>query len=387
MTTLPAAFAADAMALTRQVKALAKSCGFHLAGVTSADDFVETERVIAERVQAGLLDGLPWYSESRARRGCKPRILLPQAQSIISLGLSYNVPSPPVPEDGVMRGRISRYAWGRDYHKVFEQKVKAFTKLLADTGARQTKFYVDYGPMPDRAVAQRAGLGWFGKNTNLLTTGLGSWLFLAEVLTDLSLVPDRPLKKNCGKCTACIPACPTNAIIAPYVVDNRRCISYHTIENRGPIPREMRPLMGDWVFGCDICQDVCPVNEQAKATGDGAFTPKDAEAASPDLIAILALSEAEFESRFRGSAVRRAKRAGLQRNACVALGNLRDTRAIPALTHALHEGESLVRGHAAWALGRIGGDAAMKALRQAVKGEDDSWVCEEIAFALREAKA
>ncbi len=387
MTTLPATFTAEAMALTRQVKALAKSCGFHLAGVTSADDFAETERVIIERVQAGLLDGLPWYSEARARRGCKPTTLLPQARSIISLGLSYNVPSPPVPQDGALRGRISRYAWGRDYHNVFEGKVKAYTMLLADAGAKETKFYVDYGPMPDRAVAHRAGLGWFGKNTNLLTAGLGSWIFLAEVLTDLPLVPDKPLKKSCGRCTACIPACPTNAITAPYVVDNRRCISYHTIENRGPIPLEMRPLMGDWVFGCDICQDVCPVNERAQPTGDGAFAPRDAEAAWPDLAGLLTLNDAEFERRFRGSAVRRAKRTGIQRNACVALGNLRDARAVPALARALRDCELLVRGHAAWALGRIGGDGAMKALRHAAKEETDSWVSEEIARALAEAKA
>jgi len=382
MSDSPATVSPRVASLTRQVKGLSKAAGFHLVGVTSAEDFPETEEVIAERVRAGLLDGLPWYNEARARRGCRPKELLPGARSIISLGLSYAVAPPGHPADGLLRGRIARYAWGRDYHKVIERRVKAFTKQLAELGAMESRFYVDYGPMPDRAVAQRAGLGWFGKNTNLLTSGLGSWVFLAEVITDLPLTPDRPLKKNCGKCIACIPACPTNAIIAPYVVDNRRCISYHTIENRGVIPRGMRPLMGDWVFGCDICQDVCPVNSRSRGEGDSEFAPKDADSAWPDLIEMLSLTEADFERRFRGSAVRRAKLSGLQRNVCIALGNLRDARAVPALVQALSHREALVRGHAAWALGRIGGRESRRALKEAAAREGEAWVREEIALAM-----
>lgn len=368
--------------LTNRVKALAREAGFDLVGITTAEPFDDAERVAVERLRAGLMDGLPWYDEARVRRGCHPSELLPQARSIIALGLNYRTAPPPKATNDRLRGRVSRYAWGQDYHKVFERRVKALLPRLHDLGGEQAKFYVDYGPMPDRAVAQRAGLGWFGKNTNILVPGLGSWVFLGEIITDLDLEPDRPLKKSCGRCTTCIPACPTGAIPAPYVIDNTRCISYHTIENRGPVPRELRPLMGDWVFGCDVCQDVCPVNEPATLQVNVEFAAHSTDDAQPDLLAILELTEEAFEARYRHSPVRRAKRVGLQRNACIALGNLGDPKAVPALARALATGESLVRGHAAWALGRLGGDAARDAVVAAHKTETDPWVLEEITLAL-----
>ncbi|MEE9285102.1 MAG: tRNA epoxyqueuosine(34) reductase QueG [Dehalococcoidia bacterium] len=382
---MPPRVATDQASLTLRVKALAREAGFQLVGITSADAFDEAERVAVDRLRLGLMDGLPWYHEARVRRGCHPTELLPEARSIIALGLSYHTATPPEPADAIPRGRVSRYAWGQDYHRVFEQRVNGLVQRLQDMGGVSAKFYVDYGPMPDRAVAHRAGLGWFGKNTNILAPGLGSWIFLAEVLTDLDLQPDEPLKKSCGRCIACIPACPTNAIPAPYVIDNTRCISYHTIENRGPIPRELRPLIGDWVFGCDICQDVCPVNDVAALSGDPAFAPASVDDARPDLAQVLELTEEAFQARYRHSPVRRAKRVGLQRNACVALGNLGDRTAVPTLTRALDTGEPLVRGHAAWALGRLGGDAARRALLAASRTEADPWVREEITLALREA--
>ena len=373
---------AQRRALTRRVKAAALRLGFDPVGITSAEPFTETEEVVAERIRLGLMDGLPWYHEARARRGCHPEQILPDAKSIIALALDYQVEPLPEPVDGRPRGRISRYAWRRDYHRVFEQRVKELIRELQSLGGGHAKFYVDYGPMPDRAVAARAGIGWHGKNTNLLTATRGSWVFLAELLTDLGLEPDRPLKKSCGRCTACIPACPTGAIVAPYVLDNTRCISFHTIENRGPIPRELRPLFGDWVFGCDVCQDVCPVNERVSPQGDPDFAPRMSEDARPDLVGLLELTEEEFQARFRGSPVRRAKRAGLQRNACVALGNSGDPSAVPALTRALREAEPLVRGHAAWALGRLGGADAEQALREAEVGEKEADVVQEIRAAL-----
>jgi epoxyqueuosine reductase len=369
-------------ARTRQIKELARSYGFDPVGITTADPFDDAERTIVERIREGLMDGLPWYYESRARRGCHPTEIMPQAVSIISVGLNYHTPALPEPSGAALRGRVSRYAWGRDYHKVFEQRLRALVRELRVLGGESARFYVDYGPIPDRAVAHRAGLGWYGKNTNLLAPGLGSWLFLGEVLTDLPLEPDSPLKKSCGSCVACIPACPTNAIPAPYVVDNTRCISYHTIENRGPIPRDLRPLMGDWVFGCDICQDVCPVNHHSEHAGDPVFAAASIEDQRPDLLTILEFDNEEFERRFRGSPVRRATRAGLQRNACVALGNAGDERAVPALVRALRDGDALVRGHAAWALGRIGGAAAREALAMSSRGETDPWVIEELTLAL-----
>ncbi|MCH7553045.1 MAG: tRNA epoxyqueuosine(34) reductase QueG [Chloroflexi bacterium] len=369
-------------ALTKHVKRLAKESGFDYVGITTADDLPDAESVAIERLRQGLMDGLPWYYESRVQRGCRPTSLLPGARSIIALGLSYYTSASPTPEDGKLRGRIARYAWGEDYHKVMERRAKALVVRLRDLGGESARFYVDYGPMPDRAVAQRAGIGWFGKNTNLLTPGQGSWLFLAELLTTLDLTPDAPLKKSCGQCTLCIPACPTNAIPEPYVIDSTRCISYHTIENRGPIPLELRPLMGDWVFGCDVCQDVCPVNDTVAPTGDAAFQAASVENERPDLLAILSLTQEQFRERFKGSPVRRAKLDGLKRNACVALGNLGDSTAVPSLVNALREDEALVRGHAAWALGHIGGEVARAALTEALVSETDVWVREEIQRAL-----
>ena len=244
----------------------------------------------------------------------------------------------------------------------------------------RTRFFVDDGPMNDRAAAERSGVGWFGKNTNILTPTHGSWVFLAQVITDLELKPDPPLKKTCGECIRCIPACPTDAIIAPYVIDNRRCISFLTIELRGPIPRELRPLMGDWVFGCDICQDVCPVNRKAVLSTEPDFAKRH-DFDAPDLIPLLDLDDEAFRKRFEGSPIRRAKREGLQRNVCVALGNIGDPVAVPALAAALNSDSPLVRSHAAWALGQIGGDEAQTALAHALKTEDDPEVRREIGEA------
>ena len=259
------------------------------------------------------------------------------------------------------------------------------SRLETDISAR---WYVDDGPMLDRAAAARSGLGWFGKNTNILTSSHGSWVFLGQVITDLELEPDPPLKKTCGSCVRCIDACPTGAIVAPYVIDNTRCISYQTIENRGPIPQELRPKMLDWIFGCDICQDVCPVNRNTPAGGSPAWgneagigTPA-AKLDTLGLVDLLRLTEEEFRQRFRGTPILRAKREGLQRNACVALGNLGDPSAVPALTKALYHESPLVRSHAAWALGRIAGADAQDALQSRLRKETNEAVLEEIKAAL-----
>ena len=262
--------------LTSLVKEYALELGFDLVRVTSAVEFAADRQIALDRIQDGLMDGLPWYSEGRVTRGSRPEELLPRARSIICLGLNYYPPestasSTPAHSELVeeptplqLTGKIARYARGQDYHRVIKQRMRSYVaglsaRLGKDIAAR---WYVDDGPMLDRAAAARAGLGWFGKNTNILTTELGSWVFLGQVITDLELEPDVPSKKTCGSCVRCIDACPTGAIVAPYVIDNSRCISHLTIENRGPIPRDLRPLMLDWVFGCDICQEVCPVTER-----------------------------------------------------------------------------------------------------------------------------
>lgn len=371
--------------LSFKVKALARSLGFDIVGITSADGFERDEAAALDRVRQGLMDGLAWYTEDRVRKANRPMELLDGAKSVVSLAMSYNYGEAEPRGDGP-HGKIARYAWGDDYHNVMKRRLREFTGRLPRIAGRavKTRIFVDDGPMNDRAAAERAGVGWFGKNTNILTPSHGSWVLLGQVVTDLDLAVDDPLKKNCGECVRCIDDCPTGAIIAPYVIDNRKCISYLTIELRGSIPRDLRPLMGDWVFGCDICQDVCPVNRKAEQGTEPSFQKRH-DFDAPALIPLLALDDDGFRERFRGSPIRRAKRVGLQRNACVALGNIGDPAAVPALSKALRSGEPLVREHAAWALGVIGGSEAKAALADALQTESDAQVAAEIAMSIGEA--
>ena len=373
--------------LEDSIKAYGREIGFDIVGIATAEPFVRDEQAAVQRIRQGLMDGLDWYTEERVRRATHPEVLLPGARSVISLAMSYLTDEAQETPAGPA-GRIARYARGDDYHAVLKERLKQFVAALPERVGREvkTRIFVDDGPMNDRAAAERAGVGWFGKNTNILTQSHGSWVFLAQVITDLALTPDSPLQKNCGECVRCIDACPTGAIVAPYVIDARRCISFLTIELRGPIPRELRPLVGDWVFGCDICQDVCPVNREATASLEPAFQQRH-DFAAPELIPLLELDDDGFRERFRNSAVKRAKRVGLQRNACVALGNIGDILAVPALETTLNKAESLVRMHAAWALGRIGRDRAEGALRSAFAGETDPEVLEEIEAALGDLRA
>lgn len=361
-------------------------CGFDLVRITSAEEFVQDRDAALARISSGQMDGLPWFTESRVRRGSDPQTLVPDARSVICLGLSYldsDSNAEERPSSG--GGKVARYARVKDYHRAMKRRMKAFVRGLEERleAPVDAKWYVDDGPMLDRAAAARSGIGWFGKSTNILTPSHGSWILLGQVVTDLELEPDPPLKKTCGSCVRCIDDCPTGAIVAPYVVDNARCISYQTIENRGVIPLEMRPLIGDWIFGCDICQDVCPVNRQASTS----LQPlQKAEAVSPsgqlDLAGLLTLTEEGFRDRFQGTSIMRAKRVGLQKNACVALGNNKDEAGIPALVKALLNAEPLVRGHAAWALGQIATAYAISSLEQSTKSEADNYVLEEINGAL-----
>lgn len=373
------------MSLEERVKDWTRELGFDLVGIASAEEFGDHESVTLERIGDGLMDGLPWYTPDRVRRGCRPEELLPGARSIITVGLSYYVDGPQ-DAPSAPAGKVARYAWGDDYHKVMKKKLKLLAEKLSEEladGAR-SRWYVDDGPMLDRAAAARAGIGWFGKSTNLLTRTHGSWVFLGQLITDIELAADEPLMKTCGSCVRCIDICPTGAIVAPYVLDNRRCISYLTIENRGAIPRELRPLMGDWIFGCDLCQDVCPVNFKAAPSGEEAFRAVRFDLL--DLADILELTDEAFRERFRNSPIKRATRTGLQRNVCVALGNTGDPASVAVLAKALKGGDTMVRGHAAWALGQIGGEDAVQALEEAAHVEDDADVRDEIAAGLERAR-
>jgi len=375
------------MNLTEEVKNRAKALGFCAVGITGADPFEEAETAAATRTAEGLMDGLTWWSDGRAHASADPRHNTPDARSVIALAYPYPtpVPSESRDEDGP-RGRIASYALGRDYHEVLLERMQPLLAMLREQGHR-AKSYVDHGWMLDRAAAARAGLGWLGKNTNLLVPGTGSSVLLAEIVTSAQLDQDEPVKKSCGSCDACLRVCPTGALVAPGVLDNRRCISFWTIEHRGVIPLEMRPLIGDWIFGCDLCQEVCPINAGARpalpdADAVQAFGPP--LEPRPRLEELLRLDDEGFRARFRDSAVWRTRRAGLLRNVCIALGNVADRASSPALTAALDDPEPLVRGHAAWALGRLGGSAARAALQQALSRELDAQVRDECALALQE---
>ncbi len=391
---------------TQHIIAAAEDLGFDLVRVTTADPFPAARQAIQERVALGFFAGMDWFTSERAQVSADPRALLPSARSIIALGTFYLTDAPrDLTAPGEPHGRISSYAWGKDYHDVIKARLHSLADILRTIAAEEgmagdgeTRLFVDTGRMVDRAVAQRSGMGWYGKNTNILTRTWGSWLFLAEIVTDLDLEPDPPIAATCGHCRVCLDACPTQAFVAPGVLDATRCISYLTIEHRGAIPLELRPLIGNHIFGCDICQEVCPVNRVVEQRlrardelGNGSagearrahFVPRAEIGSSPALIPLLALDEEGFRERFRHSPIKRAKRRGLLRNVCVALGNLRDPVAVPALAHALrHDPEPLVRGHAAWALGRIGGDDAYSALRDALIVEATPEVIAEIRFAL-----
>jgi epoxyqueuosine reductase len=380
--------------LSARIKARALSLGFDAVGIAPATPDARARAALLERIGAGYLSGLGWFTAERAEFSCDPANLLPGARSIISVAMSYAGELPrPAGVPGRPRGRVARYAWGRDYHAVLKERMGALVRAVEEecaAGAGSPGDYrtlVDTARIVDRAAAARAGVGWYGKNTNIITEGAaGSWAFLGEVLTVLDLAPDLPLRKHCGACDLCLRACPTGAIVGPYVLDNNRCISYLTIEHRGVIPRELRAMIGDWVFGCDICQEVCPPNRRpiAGRSPHADFGAADDGAAYPDLVALLEITPEEFTARFRDSPIKRAKRDGLRRNAAVALGNSGDRAAVPALARALDDPAALVRTHAAWALGRLGGGAARAALAGCLAREDDDAVREEIVLALAE---
>ena len=364
------------------VKARAEQLGFDLVGIASAEPFdADLERTL-DWIKRGLHAEMGWLTPVRTCRACHPDELLTGARSIVVVGASYAGPDPQ-PADRRPRGRIARYARGADYHDVVKARLVDLAATVMDLGGKdtQTRLFVDSSPLPERAAAVRAGLGFVGKNTNLLTARAGSWLLLGALLTDLALAPDPPVERDCGRCRLCLDACPTDAFPAPYVLDANRCISYLTIEHRGPIPRDLRAGIGDRVFGCDVCQDVCPWNRADRRPGwpELAAGPDDAR---PFLSEILALDDEAFRARYRRTPLWRTKRRGLLRNAAVALGNTGSTDNLPALAAALHDSESLVRSHAAWAIGQIGGPSAVTILSSSLADESDPNVCDEIRLAL-----
>jgi epoxyqueuosine reductase len=374
--------------LTSRVKSLAHAHGLSVSAVTSAEAFPEVFSILRDRIAAGHMAGMDWFTTERAAASCDPKTLLANPLSILSVGVAYWGSDDCKPEDGVPRGRISRYARGVDYHQILQERMRALHATIEEMTGEPVaaRFLTDHARIVDRAVAARAGLGWYGKNACIIVPGHGSWVMLGELLLELDLEPDEPLGKNCGRCGICLERCPTGAIVAPYTIHTPSCISFQTIEQRGAIPRELRPQLGDWVFGCDVCQEVCPYTRAAADEPDPAFLPRHLDNAYPSLHRLLEMSTRTFRELYRGTAVMRARRAGLARNAAVALGNIGVEEDVPPLARAvLGHDLALVRGHAAWALGRIGGSRARRVLARAWERERDEEARAEIAAALEEA--
>ena len=368
-------------ALSAQIKEAAQRLGFELVGISPMRP-APHEQSFAQWLREGLAGNLDYMQRTESLRR-DPRELVPWAVSIISVGMNYySGYSRPV-ESSESRGWISRYAWGDDYHNVMKGKLEALLESIGQfrDGNIQGKAFVDSGPVLERDFAGIAGLGWIGKNTHLISPKKGSWFFLGELFVDLPLAYDRPIRDRCGRCDLCLKACPTGAFVGPYVLDARRCISYLTIELKDWMPRSLRPLVGNHIFGCDICQEVCPYNVKALPTAEIAFQPRSGLHA-PELIAFLSLSEAEFRQRFRASPILRAKRRGFLRNVAVALGNLKTLDAVPALIQSLDDEEPVVRGHVAWALGQIGAQTALDPLHRRLRAENDANVQEELRQAI-----
>ena len=338
------------LAIEDLLKAQAYGLGFDLVGITTLGP-VETAADFDSWLAQGYAGDMEYLARGSAKRR-DSRLPVAGATTAIVVGLSYGGRAP--------GGPVARYARGDDYHEIMTSRLDELHKWLGQEIGRSVvgKSYVDTGPLLERDLARRAGLGWFGKNTNLVNPEIGSFFFIGSLLVDLELVPDVPFEADrCGSCTRCLDACPTNAFVGPRVLDATKCISYLTIETKGEIPLELRERVGDLVYGCDVCQSVCPWNVKfSEELGEPAFGPRDAIARKSALELsrdLIAMDEEQFRSRFRNSPMKRAKRRGLARNAAVVLGNLGSPRDADVLARALEDPEPLVRDHAGWALERI----------------------------------
>jgi epoxyqueuosine reductase len=358
------------------VRAFAKSLGFDAVRVTTAA-LAPDVRANFETFLAGELEGDMAWLRAHADRRADPRTLWPEARSVIMLGLNYGRTALPVQAAG--DGVVSIYAQGRDYHDVIKSRLKQLARWLADASEHEVKVFVDTAPVMEKPLAQQSGLGWQGKHTNLVSRAFGSWLFLGEVFTTLELEPDAPETDHCGACRRCLDACPTNAFIGPYKLDPRRCISYLTIEHKGHIPRDLRPGIGNRIYGCDDCLKVCPWNKFAQAAREAAFAPKDSMTAL-HLRDLAALDDAGFRARFAGSPVKRTGRHRFVRNVVIAMGNSGDAGLVPDVELRLADESPLVRGAAAWALARLAPARAVAQKAKHLGVEADAEVREEWAL-------
>lgn len=371
----------DAHSLTASLKREAHALGFALAGACPAVTPRGFSR-LHDWLAAGYA-GEMRYLADRLHAYEHPTHVLDGARSLLMLAMSYRTCEPAAATAG--QGRVARYAWGLDYHDLIHQRLRRLAARLVELAPdARVRGVVDSAPLMEREFAQLAGLGWIGKNTLVLNKQLGSWFFLAVLLTDVELAYDEPhAAEHCGTCRACLDACPTGAFVDAYVLDSRKCISYQTIEHRAQIPAQQRPAGGDWLFGCDICQEVCPWNHHAPVSAEGQLHPL-AGMNPVELAALFELDEAAFRQRFRRTPLWRPKRRGLLRNAAIVLGNQRAVGEMDALTRGLNDDDAIVRGASAWALGQLETREARAVLAERLEREQDADVRDEIVLAVQQ---
>jgi epoxyqueuosine reductase len=359
------------------IRAHARGLGFDVVRFVRAEAAPSVQENLRTFIADGIYGDMQWMAANADRRA-DPKVLWPEAKTAIVVGLNYGPSAAdfaPAPADA---GVISVYARNNDYHDVIKKKLKQLAIWVAEKTGADVKLFVDTAPVMEKPLAETAGAGWQGKHTNLVSRDFGSWLFLGEVLTTLDLAPDEAETNHCGACRRCLDVCPTNAFIGPYKLDARRCVSYLTIEHKGPVPRELRPLLGNRIYGCDDCLAVCPWNKFAQASREAAFIPRTALNA-PKLAELAALDDAAFRTLFSKSPIKRIGRARFVRNVLIAIGNSREATLASAAQERLHDESPLVRGAAVWALSRLA-PVLFARLRDAyAQAEDDGDVREEWA--------
>ncbi len=372
----------------KNIKRKAQELGFNLCGVTPAQPS-PTLSAYMRWIEKGMHGNMEYLARpDRVQRRQRLQEIMPSAKSLILIGLDYR--SQFTDEETLndpSRGRIASYAWGLDYHNILDVRLNMFAEWITEQTKDEIhqRVYADTGAILERSHAQQAGMGFVGKNTMLINPKRGSYFFIGEIITSLEFDDyDEAHRENmCGTCTRCLNACPTDAFTEPFVLDARKCISYHTIENKGWIDRALRPHFGNWIFGCDICQDVCPFQRFASDTDEVAFLPFDIDRIAPKLVDILMLNDQSFKDKFRRTPLERAKRERIVRNACIASGNWGDSQTIPYLIQLLYDASPIVRGHASWALWHTMGLDSSKLLTDLYHREHDDQVRAEIEYLLK----
>jgi epoxyqueuosine reductase len=359
--------------LKEEIRRAAPELGIDKIGFTTADPFLELKEILLKHREQGYESG---FEEPDIDKRVYPELSLPEPRSILSIAVAYpsQLKDAPRSKPGAYRGVLSRSSWGKDYHKVLNDRLARLESFIAQRvpGARM-KSMVDTGALVDRAVAERAGIGWSGKNCAIITPEFGSWVYLGEMITNIPFPPDHPVTEDCGDCTRCIDSCPTGALVGPGQLNAQRCLSFIT-QTKGWVDDEFKAKLGNRLYGCDTCQLVCPKNRGKNWTHHPEMTP-DPEQVKPLLIPLLEMSNREFKARFGEAAASWRGKKPIQRNAVIALGNFRDKSAVPALRKVLlHDERPVLRGTAAWSLGKIGGQAALEAIDEALERETDDEV-------------